>query len=81
MTGAISRHFKAMGESAQGGRRKTQKYAPKREAVKDFIKKLEPLEIHYCRSKIKSRQYLKKNRAGIWKIIAMVTDMHYRLHD
>lgn len=61
VTGVINRHFKAMGESAQenrGGPRKTQKYAPKREAVKDFIKKLVPLEIHYCRSKIKSRQYL-----------------------
>lgn len=61
VTGVINRHFKAMGEPAQenrGGRRKTQKYAPKREAVKDFIKKLQPLEIHYCRSKIKSRQYL-----------------------
>lgn len=37
------------------------KYANKRKSIKEFIKKLVPLEIHYCRSKIKSRQYLASN--------------------
>lgn len=61
VTGVINRHFKTMGESAQenrGGHSQTQKYAGKRQAIQDFIKKLVPLEIHYCRSKIKCRQYL-----------------------
>lgn len=42
----------------RGGDRKQIKFADRKNAVIEFIKKLIPLEIHYCRSKIKSRQYL-----------------------
>lgn len=82
VTGVINRHFKTMGESARenrGGDHKTKKYASKRKAITDFINKLVPLEIHYCRSKIKSRQYLSSelNINKLYKMfIAQAADEH-----
>lgn len=64
MNGVIERNMKNNGASAsenRGGNHKEKKYASIRKSIKDFIKKLVPLEIHYCRSKIKSRQYLASN--------------------
>lgn len=42
----------------RGGKRNSQKYDIQRELVKAFIKKLKPIESHYCREKNTTRQYL-----------------------
>lgn len=64
VNGVVLRNTKNDGASAtenRRGNRKEKAFAGQRKSIKDFIKKLVPLEVHYCRSKIKSRQYLASN--------------------
>lgn len=42
----------------RGGARKVVEYDRKRQRVIDFIKEFKPIQNHYCRGKIKLRQYL-----------------------
>lgn len=45
----------------RGGDRKLMKFQNKKNAVIDFIKKFNVMEVHYCRSKVAYRQYLNSN--------------------
>ncbi|XP_045451968.1 uncharacterized protein LOC123667932 [Melitaea cinxia] len=45
-------------DEKRGGDRKTQKYAAKRQSVREFIKSLKCVESHYCRSSTQQRKYL-----------------------
>lgn len=47
-----------MPNERRGGDRKSNVFQNKKAAIVAFIKKFKVLEIHYCRSKIKHRQYL-----------------------
>lgn len=57
----VMRTFFSTGQLAserRGGDRKTQKYGPLRQSVHRFIKSLNCIEAHYCRSSTRQRKYL-----------------------
>lgn len=72
----VSNRFAATGQSPsenRGGNRKHYAFRSKREAVQKFIMKLQPLESHYCRGKIKHRIYLDPS-LNISKLYKMYED-------
>lgn len=57
-------------KETRGGDRKTLKYQPRREAVKEFIKTFRPIQSHYTRGKHTKRQYLPSelNTRKLWTL-------------
>lgn len=57
----VMRHFFETGKlpvEKRGGDHKEQKYAAKKQSVREFIKSLKCVESHYCRSSTQERKYL-----------------------
>lgn len=83
VNGVVMRNFKSNGATAcenRGGNRKEKKFAGIKISIKNFIKKLVPLEIHYCRGKIKCRQYLATNLsiAKLYKMYISETEDQFK---
>lgn len=75
ITGIAKRHYETGGlvKENRGGNRKQFAFAAKRKAVENFIKTFKPLESHYCRDRIKVRQYLHPG-LNIKKMFQMYND-------
>lgn len=70
--GVAKRHYVtgSMAAENRGGDRNTHANRSRKEAVEKYIQTLQPLEIHYCRDKVRQRQYLhpELNIKKLWKM-------------
>lgn len=62
-------------KETRGGDRRTVKYLPKRQSVKEFIKTFRPIQSHYTRGKNLKRQYL-PSELNIKKMWSMYSEQH-----